>query len=87
MEFIEKIKDTRIRIYLIIAFAVLILIIIITGRILNEINSSKSKTDPKIKAAREWAVWSVGLGTTFAGITLIIFGMSFIPINIKKTVD
>lgn len=77
MKFIEQLEGARI--YLIVTLIILILIIIITGRILNEINLSKDKSDSNIQSAHKWAAWSVGLSSTFAVLTLVFVGLSFIP--------
>lgn len=86
MDFIEKIKDPRIRTYLVVTFIVLIVIIIFIGRILNEINLSKSKSDPRIQTAHKWAAWGVGLSSTIAAITFIMLGLSYYPTKGKVNV-
>jgi hypothetical protein len=58
--------------YLIISFIVFLVMVIISGRILNEINKS-SCTDPNIKTAHKWTAWAVGISSAAAGISLIAF--------------
>lgn len=60
------------QIYSFISFIIFLIIVIISGRILNKINESNC-TDPNIKDAHKWAAWTVGLSATAAGISLIIF--------------
>ncbi len=65
------------QIYLIIAFIIFLVFIIISGRILNELNLSKSKKDANIESAHKWAAWSVGIFSTFAALSLIGFIVLF----------
>lgn len=65
------------QIYLIIAFITFLIFIIISGRILNELNLSKSKTDSNIKSAHKWAAWSVGIFSTLAVLSLTGFIVLF----------
>lgn len=64
------------------AFIVLLVLIIVSGRILNMINRSKEtcKTDDEyIKIARKWSIWSVGLSSAAAFVSLCIFiGLFFV---------
>ena len=64
-------------IYLLITFVVSLIIVIINGRILNEINLSKSKSDPKIQSAHKWAAWTVGIFSTIALISIVAFVVLF----------
>jgi hypothetical protein len=65
--------------YLLLTFVISLVIVIICGRILNEINLSGSscKTDSRIASAHRWAAWSVGIFSTVAGISLIAFILTF----------
>jgi len=62
----------KIEVYLFMMFIVFLIIVIVSGRILNEINLSKS-SDSHIKIAHRWAAWSVGISATAAGLSLIAF--------------
>ena len=63
----------KIEFYLFIMFAIFLTILIISGRILNEINLSKCSSDPNIAIAHKWAAWTVGISATGTGITFIAF--------------
>ncbi|XWV25471.1 putative ORFan [Tupanvirus deep ocean] len=65
------------KVYLIIGFVIFLVIVIISGRILNEINLSSCTSDSHIKIAHSWAAWVVGISSTVAGILLILFIVSF----------
>lgn len=65
------------KVYLIIGFIIFLAIVIISGRILNEINLSGCKSDSHIKIAHTWTAWVVGISSTAAGILLILFIASF----------
>lgn len=65
------------QIYLAIAFIIFLVIIIISGRILDDINKSSCGADPRIANAHKWAAWVVGLASAAAAITLIIFIVLF----------
>ena len=60
-------------VYLIFSFIIFLIIVIVSGRILNEINLSKCNTDKNIKIAHKWATWAVGISAAMAGLSLIAF--------------
>lgn len=59
---------------LLITFVILLIVIIVSGRILNLVNLSNSfcKGDHHITEAHTWAAWTVGLSSAAAAIALII---------------
>lgn len=63
----------NVSIYLIIAFILFLAIVIVSGRILNEINltSSSCRSDSHIQSAHKWAAWTVGISATGAGLALL----------------
>ena len=64
----ERIK---IIISLVVAFIFSLAVVILTGRILDDINKSGSKSDARIQNAHKWAAWAVGISSAAAGISLI----------------
>jgi hypothetical protein len=67
----ERIK---IGIVLVISFIVSLTIVIISGRILDDINKSGQKTsNTYIANAHKWAAWTVGISSALTGLTLIAF--------------
>ena len=65
--------------YLFIAFILFLVVVIITGKILNEINLSSSacKAEPHIAVAHRWSAWAVGISATGATLALIAFILLF----------
>lgn len=45
----------------VISLFIFLIILIVVGRILNEINLSKCTTDKNIETAKKWASWAVGI--------------------------
>ena len=68
---------TKMHIALIIVFVISLVIIIIAGRILNMINLSTCKKDPKIISAHKWAAWTVGIFSAIATLALAVFVITF----------
>ena len=69
---------------LIIAFIIFLVLVIISGRILNEINKSKCHTsDANIQIAHKWAAWAVGIST--AGLALVLIGIILIIVAKVET--
>jgi ABC-type Fe3+ transport system permease subunit len=60
--------------FIIIAFIIFLVSLIVNGSILDMINksSTSSKTDPYIVKAHKWAAGSVGISTAGLVVTLII---------------
>ncbi len=58
---------------LIIAAVIFLVIVIVSGRFLAEINLSKCKTDPNIITAHWWAAWAVGISTAGLAIAVGLF--------------
>lgn len=66
----------KLMVSLIIIFIVFLIITIVSGRILYEINQSGCKTsDSNIESAHKWSAWSVGISATGTGIALILLGV------------
>ena len=61
------------QIYLAIAFIIFLVLVIVSGRILDGINKSSCTNDPHIQNSKKWSAWSVGLASTAAALTLIAF--------------
>lgn len=57
---------------LIIALIIFLVLVIVSGRILNEINKSSCHTsDANIQIAHKWAAWAVGISSVAAGLVVI----------------
>ena len=57
---------------IVIAFIIFLILVIISGRILYDINKSSCKnTDAHLQDAHSWTAWTVGLASFGAGLTLI----------------
>jgi ABC-type cobalamin transport system permease subunit len=69
----EGVAKTQVSLF--IAFVIFLVVVIISGRILNELNltTSSCKSDNHIKDAHKWAAWAVGISSTGAGLCLIGF--------------
>ena len=69
----------KLEFYLIAVFIVFLIIVIVSGRILNKINDSSCKSNSDIKVAHRWAAWAVGISATAAGLSLLgALGIIFI---------
>ena len=69
---IEKL-EFKVLIALIIGFIFTLTVVILIGRVLDDINksSSSSKSDTHIQNAHRWAQWGVGISAALAGLLLI----------------
>ena len=57
---------------LVIAFIIFMALVIISGRILYDINKSSCRnSDSHIQDAHKWTAWTVGLSSAGAGLALI----------------
>lgn len=66
----------KLMISLIIISVIFLVITIVSGRILYEINQSSCKSsDSNIQTAHKWAAWAVGIAATGTGIALILLGV------------
>lgn len=78
---------TKFTFQLAIAFIIFLALVILTGRILYDINQSSTNcknSDPHIQNAHAWAAWGVGISSAGAGLALIGF---ILVIVLKKKVD
>lgn len=67
----------------IIAAIVFLILIIFSGRILNEINKSNCKTDANITSAHRWASWAVGLSTMGLIISVVFIILAAMVVTHK----
>jgi uncharacterized BrkB/YihY/UPF0761 family membrane protein len=67
----------KIEIFLVVGFILFLIVLIISGRILNEINKSSCKSDSNIKDAHKWAAWTVGISVVGVFITLVVLILLF----------
>ena len=70
MSFFGTIVKTEI--YLAVCIIIFLVIVILSGVILYEINKSGCK-DSHIVEAHKWAAWAVGLSSVGAGLAIIAF--------------
>lgn len=58
-----------------ITLIIFLIIVIVTGKILHEINKSKcfASGDQNILVAHKWCAWAVGISSTGMALTLILF--------------
>lgn len=68
----------KMSIELVITFVIFLVLLIVSGRILNEINLSKCSNDPNIKIAHKWTSWAVGISTTGVLVTIVLFILMFV---------
>lgn len=67
----------KLQINLFITFVVFLAIVVMVGRILNQINLSGVKSNSNIESAHRWAAWGVGLSSAGAGLSLLGFVLIF----------
>jgi len=59
---------------LLISSIISLILVIISGKILDDINKSGQKSaNTYIQNAHKWAAWTVGISSTLTGLTLIAF--------------
>jgi Mn2+/Fe2+ NRAMP family transporter len=60
--------------YLLLAFVLLLIILIASGRTLSKLNgtSDDCKKNEEIQSAHKWMVWTVALSSTFIGIVVVL---------------
>lgn len=69
----------KLQIYLIITFIIFLILVIIAGRILYDLNNSGCQTDAHLLNAKKWDKYFLAICTTFMGLSLIAFiGLFFV---------
>lgn len=59
------------KIYLAIAFIIFLILVIISGKILSDLNKATCSTDPGVVSGKKWSKWLVGISTVGMIVTLI----------------
>jgi len=70
--------------YLVITFIIFLVVLILSGRILNLINLSSSacRSNSDIKTAHKWAAWAVGITSVGTGLTFLgIIGAIYLAVQ------
>lgn len=63
----------KVQVYLFIAFVIFLVLVIISGRILDDINNAQCQSDANLKNASQWTKWFLGISVAAMGLALIAF--------------